>query len=308
MIIKAFKRQGLGFFGQDIESWTKNWGRAEGMSEKFSQSAASDHLSPFFKRYFPLPPKKILDGGCGMGKHTIAYRNMGYDITGVDFSGGMIRSIKNSLGEGFPVYEADVTALPFEDGRFDCCYSGGVMEHFEEGPARPLKEARRVLKKGGRLLATVPYVNLLRRLSFLVFSAKETGGVLQRKVDGCSAEPEVSETYRFHQYLFDAGSLAPYFKDNGFSIEGAHPMDLLWGEVGLALQKFIVKRRDDKSPSPNPDKDAAVKDLTKKRSLIKTLAYDFFVTENRDNIFFALPLAALNFLSGHMILFVARAI
>ena len=114
-----------------------------------SKNADKDYLSPFFKKYFPYPPKRILEGGCGIGKYVIAYRKLGYDIVGVDFSGDTIKRIKEEVDEKLPVYEADVTALPFGDGFFDCYYSGGVLEHFEDGPDCLLKEARRILKKGG---------------------------------------------------------------------------------------------------------------------------------------------------------------
>lgn len=308
MIIKTFRKEGFGFFGQNIESWTRVWNETEELLES-SKNAEKDHLSPFFKKYFPKPPKKILEGGCGIGKYVIAYRRAGYDMVGVDFSSDTIRRIKKEAGKDFPVYEADITALPFDDGYFDCYYSGGVIEHFEEGPDKPLKEARRVIKKGGILLAAVPYVNLLRRFYFLIFSVKKEKDLLQKKVEKCQYEPGLLKGYNFCEYIFDANTLTPYFKAEGFHIEKTYPTDFLWGEVGLSLHKFIIKQHN-KQPA-NINAMNKVDNTTHgiyNKSFIKNLAYDFLVTENRDNTFFKLPLAILNYLSGHMVLFVARAV
>jgi len=181
MIIKAYTRGESAFSGQSIESWTKNWNETNRLLES-SRNAEKDHLSGFFKIYFPRPPKKILEGGCGAGKYVIAYRKLGYDIIGVDFSGDTIKRIMQEMGENFPAYEANLLSLPFADGYFDCYFSGGVIEHFEEGPGDVLREARRVLKKGGVLLATVPYINLLRRLSFTLCQKKAKQDYMKKKL------------------------------------------------------------------------------------------------------------------------------
>ena len=240
MIIKSFKKEGSSFFGQNIESWTKTLNEVEDIFD-FSKNADKEHLSPFLKEFFPYPPKKILDGGCGVGRYVIAYRKLGYDISGVDFSSNIIRRIKKEVNENLPVYAADVTALPFKDGSFDCYFSGGVIEHFEEGPDAPLREARRVLKEGGVLLATVPYINLLRRLYFSIYATKEGNGLLQKICKRCQCDSYAPKGYNFCEYFFDVNSLTSYFKTNGFLIEEAYPTDFLWGEIGLLFRKYIKR-------------------------------------------------------------------
>jgi len=56
-----------------------------------------------------------------------------------------------------PDVVADLHALPIEAGRFDFVLCTEVLEHVAE-PARVLGELRRVLRPGGRLLLTVPFV------------------------------------------------------------------------------------------------------------------------------------------------------
>ena len=315
MIIKSFNKKGFGFFGQDVESWTENQNLATDLAED-AKNADKNHLSPFFKKYFPQPPKKILEGGCGTGKYVICYRKLGYDILGVDFSGDTIRRIKGEIDESLPVYEADVTALPFEDGYFDCYYSGGVIEHFEEGPDEPLSEARRVLKKGGILLATVPYVNLLRRARFSFSPAAKTEGFLQKRCEVCRRDTQNPEGYNFCEYFFDVKSLKPYFEANGFLIEKTYPTDFLWGEMGAPLRKRIANRKSRKEkrsfkPRETGKREALGEDfrtVSKKKSFMEHLIYDFFITENRNNMLFRWPLTFLNYLSGHLVLFIARAV
>ena len=263
--------------------------------------------SYFFKKYFPHPPKKILEGGCGVGKYVIAYRRLGYDIVGVDFSSETIKRLKNEVDKDLPVYEADITALPFEDNTFDCYYSGGVIEHFEEGPDKALKEARRVLKKDGILLATVPYVNLIRRICFLFSETGKGEGYFQKKCAFCRHDGHPPAEHKFSDYSFDIKSLIAYFRNNNFVLEKSYPTDLMWGEIGISLQRHMAGCEKNKDIGMQKD-NASASGKTKRPSFIRNLVYDFLITENRDNIFLRIPLTALNYLSGHMILFVARAV
>ena len=55
---------------------------------------------------------------------------------------------------------ADVVALPFRDASFDAVKATEVLEHVADVP-RALGECRRVLRPGGRLVATVPFLERL---------------------------------------------------------------------------------------------------------------------------------------------------
>ena len=297
MIIKSFIKKGSGFFGQDIESWTKASNEVKDILD-FSIQAEKGHLSSFFKMYFPYPPKKILDGGCGVGAHVIAYRKLGYDIIGVDFSNDIIRRIKKEVSEDVPVYAADLTALPFNDSYFDCCLLAGVIEHFEEGPYAVLKEIRRVLKKDGLLLVAVPYINILRWIYFSIFPIKKKSNFLQKRCNSCQLETDVPSGYNFCEYFFDVHSLIPYFSANNFLLQEAFPVDFLWGEIGLIFKKAIERYSARKV---HENRIGSIK-----RSFTKRLIYDFLITENRNNLFFRFPLALLNHLSGHMVLLIAK--
>ena len=52
---------------------------------------------------------------------------------------------------------ASVYELPFKDGEFDTVLCMSVLEHLEE-PIRAIKEMRRVLKNGGTMIVSVPFM------------------------------------------------------------------------------------------------------------------------------------------------------
>lgn len=50
-----------------------------------------------------------------------------------------------------------VYELPFQDGTFDMVLCMSILEHLEE-PSKAIREMRRVLKPGGRILVSVPFM------------------------------------------------------------------------------------------------------------------------------------------------------
>ncbi|HNX81529.1 MAG TPA: class I SAM-dependent methyltransferase [Candidatus Omnitrophota bacterium] len=309
MLVKSYRKKGSGYLAQDIDSWTNTWNECMDLALD-AASAENDYLSSIFKRYFPLPPKKILEGGCGTGKYVLTYWKKGYDIHGVDFSPQTIERIKKTFGNDTPVSLANITALPFSDGYFDCYYSGGVIEHFEQGPEQALREARRVLKKGGMLLATVPFLNAIRKLRFIVNPDTCQSSTYLKKVVSCSHDAQKNTGFEFCEYYFDIQTLKPFFEKCGFSIETVIPTDFLWGEIGSILNKAISKK-----PLPAHIKGGTSFQSTiprgktqSPRNSIKNFLYEFFVTENRENPCMKIPLTILNHISGHLVLFVAKAV
>jgi ubiquinone/menaquinone biosynthesis C-methylase UbiE len=99
--------------------------------------------------------RRILDAGCGSGPLSAALRDRGAMMTGFDKSAGMLELARRRLGDDADLRIADLgSPLPFPDSAFDDVVASLVLHYLEDWTA-PLAELRRVLKPGGRLIASV---------------------------------------------------------------------------------------------------------------------------------------------------------
>ncbi len=211
MITKIYKNiSEKSYFGQDIDSWANRFKDED--IEKTALSGSSDYISSYLKRYLPKN-SPILEGGCGIGKYVIAFRNLGYDMRGVDFSSELVKRMKEYDSE-LSVEVADIKRLPFPNEYFGCYLSAGVLEHFEYDIFLPIYEARRVLKRNGLFLITIPFVNVIRR--FIKYRKKEV----------------------FSEYYFSKKSISEILKVSGFKVEKIYPINFLWGELGGFFRIF----------------------------------------------------------------------
>lgn len=102
----------------------------------------------------PFP--KVLDLGCGIGRHIIYCHEMGLDPYGIDLSSHAIDIARHwASGHGVSATESrilqgDIRHLPWPDGHFDFAVSHGVLDSMHFEIARDAcREMQRVLKKGG---------------------------------------------------------------------------------------------------------------------------------------------------------------
>ncbi|WP_290052786.1 class I SAM-dependent methyltransferase [Amycolatopsis solani] len=110
--------------------------------------------------------RRILDAGCGSGPLFAALRDNGAVVSGFDQSAGMVEQARRRLGEDADLRVADLAEpLPFPDHGFDDVVASLVLHYLRDwGPT--LHELHRVLKPGGRLIASVNHpmmVNLTHR-------------------------------------------------------------------------------------------------------------------------------------------------
>ena len=111
-----------------------------------------------------LPPgASVLDIGCGRGVVVRDLQQRGYDARGIDFDR---ESILDSVAHGgyFPSDVGDLNHLPYRDQSFDAILLAGTVEHVFQGPQCGFSEAYRVLRPGGMMVLTIPYINIVRKL------------------------------------------------------------------------------------------------------------------------------------------------
>lgn len=112
------------------------------------------------------PGTKILDIGCGPGRHTAsAFKYKNAVVIGADLDHTDLLKAKNRMqfhqfageydGGIWGLTVADITKLPFPDNYFDVVICSEVMEHIPDDK-KAVSELLRVLKPGKNLVVSVP--------------------------------------------------------------------------------------------------------------------------------------------------------
>ena len=97
------------------------------------------------------PGTRVLDVGCGSGRHLAELQRIGYRATGLDLSSSMLEAALAAVPE-CGLVRADMRQLPFRAGSFDVVTSYftsfGYFDN-EDDDLQALSEARRLLGAGG---------------------------------------------------------------------------------------------------------------------------------------------------------------
>jgi SAM-dependent methyltransferase len=123
-------------------------------------------LTVDFEKFPVGPGDRVLDMGCGGGRHAFALYRRGADVVALDMSESDLREVDTMFQamalEGEAPDSASATAvrgnayaLPFADGSFDRIIAAEVLEHLP-ADTDAMSELFRVLKPGGLIAVTVP--------------------------------------------------------------------------------------------------------------------------------------------------------
>jgi SAM-dependent methyltransferase len=102
---------------------------------------------------------RLLDLGCGTGRHALFFAREGYGVEGCDFSAVAIDALTTQAAAErltVPAQVAEADSLPFPDGSFDGVLCWGVLYYMPFARfAAACAEIRRVLRPGGHALVMV---------------------------------------------------------------------------------------------------------------------------------------------------------
>lgn len=138
---------------------------------------------------------RILDGAVGLGQLAVRMQSRGYRVVGIDYSLEAALHVRRTSTVHAVV--GDLTRMPFRERAFDGMTTGETLEHLDDDAAA-VREISRVLRDGGRVIATVPALQSL-------WSA--------------------SDDYYEHQRRYSRGQLVALFRSAGLRIAKAK----FWG-------------------------------------------------------------------------------
>lgn len=212
--------------------WDRHWKTKDFRSEV--ENGKRENLVSRTTRTYIAPRKdrRILEGGCGRGQYVYSLDASGYDAYGIDYAENTVKKT-NELFPGLKIAIGDVEKLDFPDAYFDGYWSLGVIEHFWDGYDKITNEMGRIIKPGGFLFITFPYMSPLRKLKARLGMYPES-------------HQHDHTIGNFYQFALDDGKVTKDLRRSGFRLIGRKPFDGVKGmkdEIGF-LKPFLQKIYD----------------------------------------------------------------
>ena len=165
-------------------------------------SCSVDEAWPLIEAYFPQG-SRVLEAGCGAGRWLRFMTDRGYQMVGLEYKGETVDMVKRTWPD-LDVIQGDCEASPFPADSFDGVLSFGVVEHWMEGPEKPLADIFRVLKPGGVAFISVPCQNTIRRFKKVLWVDEILGAprAIAKRILRSKKMPlsRLDRRYRFHMF------------------------------------------------------------------------------------------------------------
>lgn len=193
-----------------------------------------DPSLPFYTRYLePIEREigrgRVLDVGCAFGNFLRLAQDRGWSPCGVELS-PYSSAVARQAG-GFPVHTGPIGNSPYAAGSLDLVTFWDVIEHVVS-PAADLRQARRLLREGGRLvLATDNAGGLIARL----------GGWLYRVTGGRWSYPVRKFFIKYNSVFFTEPQLGQLLQRTGFRVLRTEPVDYPLAKLNVrAWERWLV--------------------------------------------------------------------
>ncbi len=138
--------------------WDKYWRDEAYVARNWlDPDAEIVRLAPAMKTH---QVQKVLDLGCGVGRHLVYLGRQGFEMHGLDISSAGVERCRKELeqhGLQATVQLADMLAIPYPDQSFDWVLSVQVIYHTTAATLKQaIQHVRTKLKPGGFFFVTFP--------------------------------------------------------------------------------------------------------------------------------------------------------
>ncbi|MDD5422500.1 MAG: class I SAM-dependent methyltransferase [Candidatus Omnitrophota bacterium] len=184
---------------------------------------------------------KIIDIGCGTGRHAIELTKRGYNVTGVDLSGNQIKGAREKAEEARVTIDfqiQDARNLPF-DGEFDLaimlCEGGFSLMETDEMNFEILKNATKALNDKGKLIFTTlnGLFPLFHSVNEFYKSAEKEG---QSRCKECSFDLMTFRDYNTAVFEDDSGNKRELKCNERYYV----PSEITWLLKTLGFKKIDI--------------------------------------------------------------------
>lgn len=183
---------------------------------------------PEMLAFFPHAPGRVLDVGCGGGRFGAMLKEQldCDEVWGVEpvpvARDAAAKLLDRALGGFFD------ESLGLPEASFDTIVFNDSLEHFADH-TRPLSLAHRLLRPGGRIIASIPNVRYWPHLRRYVFHGEWRYG-------------EAGILDRTHLRFFTYRSILETFAQAGYAVQRIEGITPCWRGLRLALTKALLPR------------------------------------------------------------------
>lgn len=193
-------------------------------------------LTVDYRRLGLRPGDRLLDLGCGAGRHAFEAYRRGAKVVALDTDADELRGVAELLAAMAAEGEAsgpavavrgDALSLPFPDGAFDRIIAAEVLEHLPDDEGA-LAELVRVLRPGGTIAVSVP------------------SALAERVCWALSEDYHAPRVPGGHLRIYRDGELCRLMRAAGLTVTGAHRAHAL--HTPYWWLRCAVGPRDDHHP------------------------------------------------------------